>query len=62
MLLVTDLAVARDAFVTGFNVVGAISATVAIAAAIAVKVLLRNVAKPAEAPTEHTEPQSKHVR
>jgi DHA2 family multidrug resistance protein-like MFS transporter len=42
--------VAREAFVTGFNVVGIISAAVAIGAAIAVKVLLRNVSKPADAP------------
>lgn len=36
------LTVAREAFVTGFNAVGVISAVVAIGAAITVKVLLRN--------------------
>ncbi|SMD25888.1 MFS transporter [Kibdelosporangium aridum] len=60
------LSVARDAFVTGFNVVGIISATVAIGAAIAVKLLLRNVAKPAdapaEAPAEHSESQNEDSR
>jgi DHA2 family multidrug resistance protein-like MFS transporter len=44
------LTVAREAFITGFNVVGIISAAVAIGAAIAVKALLRNVSKPADAP------------
>lgn len=44
------LAMAREAFVTGFNVVGFVSAAVAIGVAIAVKLLLRSVSERAGAP------------
>ncbi len=56
------LAVAKEAFVTGFNVVAVISAVVAIGAAIAVKVLLRNVSTSADAPAGQAESHSEESR